>query len=247
MILDKENTLLISSLNHSGKTFFFQNGYINNQIAIPKNIKSSSSIFGHSYRGIFTYIFTRNNKSDIYRNTCLKFCNGNHSSGDYHLTDIYPNLYNDYKNIIFVRDPRVVWVLNDHDGVNDKNDIKACDKFISHQNSDSPLYYLQFMNKYCIENSKSLIIKFEDYISNFKTVHKKIEDFVGLQPVQNLKRSSEMINYYITHIDLNNKHFCKNKIKQSTIDYLSQNCKSYINAFGYQKNLLLDDIFTNLD
>lgn len=243
------NTVIISSLNHSGKTFFFKTLSDNKQL-VSEEFVEGSQINGHSFycdnqNEIFSYILQQLSDEDFFRLVRLPNVYGNNSKDpSLNLNEYCSELFLKYTNIIFVRDPRVVWMLNNHIGQKNKTDINACWEFINTSGSDGPKTYLEFIKQYCKNNPKSFVVRFEDYINDFQTISKQIGNYLNLELKTDL-RASEAVNTYLTTADLQNVNL-RYQQSQQCFDLISSECSKYIHEFGYKKNLKIDDVYINI-
>ena len=239
----KSKLLAVTSISHGGKSFFFDNMKNNgftfgNEEDIWPLSKTGQSQ-GYTLDGRFTRIFLK--EDNQYVNYLTQMFGSNRYNGKYaDITHKYADIHTwpNFKMVNFIRDPRIVWILENHygcmeDGPPIKQNEQELENFITNEVNKVFDHYLKFKDY-------SLTIKFEDYISNFEITHLNILSYIGLDP--HIERSSEKLTEYFTTIELNNPCFYT-KHKQEFIDEISYRCKHVIEEFGYEETLTMDKIF----
>jgi hypothetical protein len=147
------------------------------------------------------------------------------------LTEIHPKLFNSFRSIIIVRDPRVLYVLNDYD---------LFDKYI----------FIYFINSFLklyfdyIENSEfePLVIKYEDIISQPNFVSSQLSMYLH-RPIHLNIPNDFKVNTYFSEIDLQNS-YCLREPNVENYNFIHDNKYEFRNQFGYgSANLPLDQLF----
>lgn len=240
----KSSELLgVTSISHGGKSFFFDNMKDNgftfgNEDEEWPLCKTGQSL-GYTLDKRFTRIFRKNGNG--YSNHITNEFGSNRNEGRIRdIADKYPDIrkWSNFRMINFIRDPRIVWILENHfgcfvDGRPNKLDENELNSFIDNE----VLVVFDHYQKY---KDYSLTIKFEDYISNFFLTQSKILDYLEIE--SEIKRSSEQLTSYFTTIEPENICFYT-KHSQDFLDEISLKTKDYLTEFGYEERLTLDRIF----
>lgn len=240
----KDKSLVIAGISHGGKSFlsdsFLNNGFIfgNEDEQFPA-CKTGWSI-GYTFNYYFIRVFEK--KQDIYKTyENIDYVGNRAKKGTKtFLNAEKPNLIKDSRVILLVRDPRVIWVLENHFGHKDKLNHQQCIKYIK----EEPLKFFRWYKEYVVPHRDKMVIRFEDYFRYFDRIQPLVFNFIGIYP--KLKKSSEPLNKWFTTTEYENSNLFT-KQSQNLLDFISEECKEYIKEFNYPEKLTLEEIYEGVD
>lgn len=240
----KKNNLVLTGISSSGKSFFFSNfkhifNQINSRAEFPDNIGTRDNCFYFEGDGdiLFNaYYYTL--KDGKYKTLSEKEFKS--FSKEDHL-----NFQENSKFLLFVRDPRVIWFVDDH------YDQIACNP--EHLFTKLKIEINKFMTMYKFiktNNFDYYIVRFEDYQNSFKEISDKLAKFLEIEELNYYMRSSIQANYYLTSTDFFEKFsffsVYNHILNKEDLDIISDEFKNFILEFEYKRYLYKQDIMSNL-
>ncbi len=149
--------------------------------------------------------------------------------------------YGDY-GINMVRDIRARWAVTQHRG-DPVDDITGVEKYANEMQNA----YADFKGITAeARKSKTLTIRFEDYIDDPLHWFKILADFCHLPITSEYVAPSYKYNDWFSSVDLYNiRRWVKegDKLKQSELDYLSERFQEYNKRYGYPERLTVADLY----
>lgn len=249
----------ITGLSSAGKAFLMENyrNYFENAVKgrdYPENIQTRNPSFILIEKAPLTsYIFLRKGNrfscfNPLEDNKKTDYLGNRPRRGNVEckiITEDYPEIINGSHCIFLVRDPRVVWLVDDHYDQRREQIDTLLERYISEV--DEIVNYYEELKKL---NVKIFVLRFEDYQNNFDYVTNQINNFLELENPK-IFRSSLPANYWISNLDYWTKIYKANVIDQivrdDVLDFISKNTKTYNNIFGYSDTLYRFKILSGLD
>jgi 3-deoxy-manno-octulosonate cytidylyltransferase (CMP-KDO synthetase) len=202
-------------------------------------------------KSLFRQVFMENFKTQIYDNT--------RADADSNIHQVITKTTTKSNMLIMMQ---AGWFKNYGDyGINLVRDIRARWSVTQHRNSSVhggiDLYanemHKLFRDFKAVEKQtpermdKILTIRFEDYIQDAEYWFEILTNFCNLKLEHEYYPQSFRYNEWFSDVDLRNIHLyihgLEREVKQSELDYLSEEFKEYNERFGYPEHLKVEDIF----
>lgn len=160
------------------------------------------------------------------------------------ITEDYPEI-ND-NTIMFIRDPRVVWFVDDHCNPMYTSFKKIMKTLIFEAKGLVKLY------KYLTKNNKNLFaLRFEDHQNNFEYIKNELIRFLEITPSKPIYKTSIPANYYLSNLDYYGKSlkttFYENYLSDDILSFLNKELEEYNDIFNYKKNITREEIVKDLN
>ena len=251
-----EKYSIINGPASCGKTFFFDNNqkyFINSkndESVFPENYFKSRGVsyfFRFNQQLLLGYIFEKHdNRFEAFiPDDYEKFFEFSEDSLD---TALLPSDEYDFSNsefVLLVRDPRIIWLVDDHYNQITRDLNEVYNEFINDINHTVLLY-----NSLIKSKIKLLVVKFEEYQSNFEIETQRILDFLELKE-EGVIRSSTLANYYLSSIDFFQKYnftsFYKQILSRDSLKIINKSTEEYNEIFNYDLNLSIEKITEGLN
>lgn len=233
--------LLVGGASSSGKSLIFETLHRQLKLSKLKNNLFPGSLPTRNFglldsNDVFFYRFKR--KYDCYK----IIENENEIPDGFELND-----FKNEKIILTVRDPRVIWFIDDHYDQITKNPNTVFNEFLKEINNIN-----KTLDKAgCFENI--LIVKYEDLIYDIESQANKILDFLEIKENRKFDISTKPANKYISSLDYFEKYiftaFYKHILNKDDLDIISNDniMKKFINSMNYSSYLYEEDITERLD
>lgn len=240
-------------ISSGGKSFFFDNyqNYFENDAKKNKNFPDNVYTRGLGYtvlEGVLdtSMIFYKENNyfKKFKPKNYLDYSSNQLDAKSKIITEDYPEI-ND-NTIMFIRDPRAVWLIDDHYSPIIRPFKEIVTEFIAEIKGLIKLY------KYLTKHNKNLfVLRFEDYQKNFDYINDELLKFINITPTKPIYKSSVPANYYLSNLDYYGKThktmFYENYLSDNILSFLNKELEEYNDIFNYKKDITRKEIVSGLN